>query len=117
MALFRYFTTNADTMLPDPRGPLATVDVNHVCKRRGEAAASGPASRGTDNKRLVHKVQKAEIGKRAAEHGVAATVYATYASSGQWAWPTAIRDPRKLFPRNCVQAQSAKILRLENIAL
>ncbi len=23
MALFRYFTTNADTMLPDPRGPLA----------------------------------------------------------------------------------------------
>ncbi len=36
MALFRYFTTNADTMLPDPRAPYEadTVDVIQSCSPR-----------------------------------------------------------------------------------
>ena len=77
MALYRYFKASQDTKLPDPQGPLlkevpstaiaaANNEVKHVVElQRGKM-------RGTYTKFTTE--QKAEIGKRAAEHGVAATV-------------------------------------------
>ena len=77
MALYRYFKASQDTKLPDPRGPLskevpstaiaaANNEVKHVVElQRGK-------TRGTYTKFTPE--QKAEVGKRAAEHGVAATV-------------------------------------------
>ena len=63
--------------------------------------------------------QKAEIGKRAAEHGVVATVRyyekrfpGNTRSVRKWAWSAGIFDPRKF--ANCL---SAKILSLENLVL
>ena len=76
MALYRYFKAS-DTKLPDPRGPLskevpstaiaaANGEVKHVVElQRGKTR--GPYTKFTPE-------QKAEIGKRAAEHGVVATV-------------------------------------------
>ena len=77
MALNRYFKVSQDTKLPDPRGPLskevpltaimaANNEVEHVVElQRGKM-------RGTYTKFTPE--QKAEIGKQAVEHGVAATV-------------------------------------------
>ena len=74
--LYRYFKAS-DTKLPDPRGPLskevpltaiaaANGEVKHVVElQRGKTR--GPYTKFTPE-------QKAEIGKRAAEHGVVATV-------------------------------------------
>ena len=39
------------------------------------------------------------------------------AAASDWAWLTRILNPRKLFPRNFVKGQSAKMLSLENLAL
>ena len=43
--------------------------------------------------------------------------YLRAAAASDWAWLTRILNPRKLFPRNFVKGQSAKILSLENLAL
>ena len=43
--------------------------------------------------------------------------YLRAAAASDWAWLTRILHPRKLFPRNFVKGQSAKILSLENLAL
>ena len=67
----------SDTKLPDPRGPLskevpstaiaaANGEVKHVVELQ-RRKTRGPYTKFTPE-------QKAEIGKRAAEHGVAATV-------------------------------------------
>ena len=76
MALYRYFKAS-DTKLPDPQSPLskevpstaiaaANGEVKHVVElQRGKTR--GPYTKFTSER-------KAEIGKRAAEHGVVATV-------------------------------------------
>ena len=76
MALHRYFKTTEK--LPNPRGPLSKrvpsksiVSANEAVRRVIEDADSPKPPRGPYVKFLPE--QKAEIGKRAAEHGVAAT--------------------------------------------
>ena len=76
MAFYRYFKAS-DTKLPDPQSPLskevpstaiaaANNEVKHVVElQRGKTR--GPYTKFTPE-------QKAEIGKRAAERGVVATV-------------------------------------------
>ena len=126
MALYRYFKAS-DTKLPDPRGPLskdvpstaiaaANGEVKHVVElQRGKTR--GPYTKFTPE-------QKAEIGKRAAEHGVVATVRyyekrfpGNTRSVRKWAWSAGIFGPRNLFPRKFANGLSAKILSLENLAL
>lgn len=84
MALYRYFKSSADTVLPDPLGPLsktvpstAIVSANEEVRQVLNAQqATQPGTtkviRGHYSKFTAK--QKAKIGKRAAEHGVAATV-------------------------------------------
>ncbi len=83
MALFRYFATSADTVLPDPRGPLtrqipstaiasANGEVRQLLQAQQAAEPVSATKRGSYVKFTPE--QKAEVGKRAAEHGVAATV-------------------------------------------
>ena len=77
MALYRYFQAKTDAQLPDPRGPLskelpstailcANREVTNVLQLQ-QTKSRGPYTKFTPE-------EKAEIGKRAAEHGVAATV-------------------------------------------
>ena len=71
MALHRYFKTK----LPDPRGPLSkVVPSTSIASANGEVrrVLQQTQKRGTYAKLTADK--KAEIGKRAAEHGVAATI-------------------------------------------
>ena len=80
VALLRYFKPNGDTgaMLPDPRGPLAkqvpSTSITSASEEVKDVLAQGtePTKRGAYAK--FTPAQKAGIGKRAAEHGVAATV-------------------------------------------
>ena len=76
MALCRYFKRHSDDKLPDPRGLLsikipstsiasANVEVKRVVSQ--EPVSRGPYTKFTAEQRAV-------IGKRAAEHGVAATI-------------------------------------------
>ena len=79
MALYRYFKVHsADSILPDPRGPLsnkvpstaiasANEEVKNVVQQQAKLRARGPYTKFTAE-------QRAAIGKRAAEHGVAATM-------------------------------------------
>ena len=74
MALYSYFKAS-DTKLPDPRGTLSKdVPSTAIAAANGEVKVElqrgktrGPYTKFTPE-------QKAEIGKRAAEHGVVATV-------------------------------------------
>ena len=76
MVLYRYFKRHSDNKLPDPRGPLsikipstsiasANVEVRDVVGQ--ESASRGPYVKITAEQRAV-------IGKRAAEHGIAAAI-------------------------------------------
>ncbi len=104
MGLFHYFTTNPDTMLTDPRGPLAkripSTRVNHVCKRRGEAAASGPANRGTDKRGSYTKFRRQRSGNEQQNTAWLPqyTLLMLRLGTNKWAWLAAIHNPRKLFP-------------------
>ena len=74
MALHRYFKTT-DTKLLDPRGPLSkVVPSTSITSANGEMrhVLQQTPKRGTYAKLTADK--KAEIRKRAAEHGVAATI-------------------------------------------
>ena len=80
MAILCSFKPNGDTgaMLPDPQGPLAkqvpSTSIRSANKEVKDVVAQGmePTKRGAYTK--FTPAQKAEIGKQAAEHGVAATV-------------------------------------------
>ena len=78
MVLYRYFKVHsADSILPDPRGPLSNKvpstaiasanEVKNVAQQPAKLRARGPYTKFTAE-------QRAAIGKRAAEHGIAATV-------------------------------------------
>ena len=84
MALYRYFQASekSSCKLPDPRGPLsrlvpsssiASANEKVQCWKARSALEVGERDNATPSE------LKAEIGRRAAEHGVAATVrlYAT----------------------------------------
>ena len=90
MALYCYFKRHSDDKLPDPRGLLsikipstsitsANVEVRHVVNQ--EPASRGPYAKFTAEPQIVSFTilslaeQRAVIGKRAAEHGVAATIH------------------------------------------
>ena len=76
MALYHYFKRHPDEKLPDPQGPLSIkMPSSSIASANGEVrgvASQEPASRGAYSK--FTSEQKAVIGKRAAEHGVAATI-------------------------------------------
>ena len=77
MALYHYFKQHPDEKLPDPQGPLLIkMPSSSIASANGEVrsvASQEPASRGAYSK--FTSEQKAVIGKRAAEHGVAATIH------------------------------------------
>lgn len=76
MALYQYFKANSDAKLPDLWGPLlrevpltSTASANGKVRRvlQLQQTKRGPYMKFTPE-------QKAEIGKRAAKHGIAATI-------------------------------------------
>ena len=81
MALYRYFqTSHKSTTLPDPRGPLSRlvpsssiVSANEKVKDLWKNKESTAGRKGTRYLKISQEL-KAEIGRRAAEHGMAATV-------------------------------------------
>ena len=97
MALNRYFQASEKSgcKLPDPRGPLSrlvTFVVDCVCQREsaecaGKQAPHSEWAKGTTLRQALSPELKAEIGRRAIEHGVAATVR-LYAIVGRWVWLT-----------------------------
>ena len=84
MALLRYFKASGDTAkLPDPRGPLSTKvpssaieSANAEVKRVIETGESGADRRKRGCYDKFSPELKLQIGKRAAENGVAATTRA-----------------------------------------
>ena len=78
MALYRYFKVHsADSILPDPRGPLSKKVPSTAIASANEEVKSvvqQPAKRARGPYTKFTAEQRATIGKRAAEHGVAATV-------------------------------------------
>ena len=76
MALLRYFQAS-DNKLPDPRGPLSRVVPASSIASANEKVKSLIDNKKHTSGRPEHYAKlspelKAEIGKRAAEHGVAA---------------------------------------------
>ena len=74
MALYRYFcSANDDRKLPDPRGPLSkTIPSSAIASANFEIKAL-TQSEGGQYAKLTPEL-RFEVGKRAAEHGVAATI-------------------------------------------
>ena len=132
-------TSNSDTMLPDPLGLLsktvpstaitsANVEIWHTIEAQ---QATLPTKRGV-YARFISE-EKAEVGKRAAlraEHGMVETILGLHVyilpksglgtsglgSTYEWAW--LIGSIREIyFCKMLVEGQSAKYLRLKNIAL
>ena len=77
MALYRYFcSANDDRKLPDPRGPLSkTIPSSAIASANSEIKA---LTQSEDRKRgqyaKLTPELRFEVGKRATEHGVAATI-------------------------------------------
>ena len=83
MALYRYYqlSEKSSTKLPDPRGPLSKLvpsssiaSANENVKSLLESKERTPNGRKGQHYTKISPEVKAEIGRRAAEHGVAATI-------------------------------------------
>ena len=80
MSLLRYFKSSSDTKLPDPRGPLSTtVPSSSIAAANAEVKRVIETEENSDGRKRGHYEKfstelKFQIGKHAAENGVAATM-------------------------------------------
>ena len=75
MALHNYFKTIEEGNLPDPRGSLSkVVPSSAISAANSEVKARGLGTSKRGSYAKLTQQQKAEIGKRAAEHGIALTI-------------------------------------------
>ena len=75
MALHNYFKTIEEGNLPDPRGSLSkVVPSSAISAANSEVKARGLGTSKRGSYAKLTQQQKAEIGKRAAEHGIASTI-------------------------------------------
>ena len=129
MALHNYFKTIEEGNLPDPRGSLSkVVPSSAISAANSEVKARGLGTSKRGSYAKLTQQQKAEIGKRAAEHGIASTI--RYCAKRLPDCPLKERSVRTLEgvviriaicenfnPRKSASTESAKILTHENFRL
>ena len=76
MVLYRYFcSANNDRKLPDPRGPLSkTIPSSAIASANSEIKTLKSEDRKRDQYAKLTPKLTFEVGKQAAEHGMAATI-------------------------------------------